>query len=146
MTTTVCVDAGIVIKQVTDADDVGVHALWDEWFENDVRIVAPGILYYEVTNVLHRYQLHHGLEAAVVQAVLAAALSLPIRITHDTKLHQDAIDAARRFELPAAYDAHYLALAERERAVLWTTDERLRRKTLEKGADFVRCPIRSDDP
>lgn len=32
---------------------------------------------------------------------------------------------ARQFNLPAAYDAHYLALAERLEAELWTLDRKL---------------------
>ncbi len=35
------------------------------------------------------------------------------------------MELAHQYGLPAAYDAHYLALAEREGCEYWTTDERL---------------------
>jgi len=52
-------------------------------------------------------------------------VTLPIELHGDEALHQRALELAARFTLPAAYDAHYLALAERFRAPLWTTDRRL---------------------
>jgi len=39
--------------------------------------------------------------------------------------HARALELAHRFGQPASYDAHYLALAERERCDVWTADERL---------------------
>jgi predicted nucleic acid-binding protein len=35
------------------------------------------------------------------------------------------IELASQFNLAATYDAHYLALAERENCEFWTADERL---------------------
>ena len=42
-----------------------------------------------------------------------------------TGLHQRAWELARYFGLPAAYDAHYLALAEMADCAFWTADKRL---------------------
>ncbi len=36
-----------------------------------------------------------------------------------------AIEFAHDFDLPATYDAHYLALAQRENCEYWTADTRL---------------------
>ena len=49
----------------------------------------------------------------------------------DLNLH--ALHLARRFGLPACYDAHYMALAERLGVEFWTCDERLVKKV---GTDF----------
>jgi predicted nucleic acid-binding protein len=35
------------------------------------------------------------------------------------------MELAHRYDLPAVYDAHYLALAEREGCDYWTADKRL---------------------
>jgi predicted nucleic acid-binding protein len=40
-------------------------------------------------------------------------------------LHRLALELACRYELPAAYDAHYVALAELLDCALWTDDRRL---------------------
>jgi predicted nucleic acid-binding protein len=47
------------------------------------------------------------------------------------------MEFAHRFNLPASYDSHYLALAEREECELWTADRRLQRAV--KGQlDWIR--------
>ena len=57
------------------------------------------------------------------QQSLNNALNLPIRFYGDRQLHQQAFEIAQQFNLPAAYDAHYLALAQRFQAVLYTGDK-----------------------
>jgi len=52
-------------------------------------------------------------------------------------VHRRALQLADTYNLPAAYDAHYLALAEAFGCELWTDDQRLLRRV--GGAlDFVR--------
>ncbi|NPA27193.1 MAG: type II toxin-antitoxin system VapC family toxin, partial [Chloroflexi bacterium] len=41
------------------------------------------------------------------------------------ELHLEALALAHELNLPAAYDAHYLALARRMNAEFWTADQRL---------------------
>lgn len=41
------------------------------------------------------------------------------------ELHQKAFDIANQFNLPASYDAHYLALAESLNGEFYTGDKRL---------------------
>lgn len=43
----------------------------------------------------------------------------------DAALSDTATDIAQRTNRPATYDAHYIALAQREGCELWTADERL---------------------
>lgn len=58
---------------------------------------------------------------------LQAALALPVRLYGEADLHRRALDMAQRLALPAAYDAHYLALAEWLGGSMWTADRRLAR-------------------
>jgi predicted nucleic acid-binding protein len=91
------------------------------------------LIYYEILNALYQYERHGKLSADTVAEAFDVALELPIRLYSDSALHLRAIQMARRFTLPAAYDAHYLALAERLDSELWTCDGRLVKKV---GADL----------
>jgi predicted nucleic acid-binding protein len=56
---------------------------------------------------------------------LELALELPIHLVNEANLHQRAREIAMQYNLPATYDAHYLALAEWMDIELWTADMRL---------------------
>ena len=80
---------------------------------------------YEVSNVLHQYARHGRLPVEDVETGLQLAHRLRIKIIGDIFLHRRAIAIAQQWRLPATYDAHYLAIAERYQAQFWTTDKRL---------------------
>lgn len=71
------------------------------------------------------------------QQTLADFLALPIEIDSSTELHQAALKIAQTYEMPAAYDAHYVALAERLGCEVWTDDRRLVRQ-VQRELLFVR--------
>jgi len=121
----ICLDAGLVIRRVLFPDDAAIQGLWDAWEETGQEITAPTLLFYEVTNVLYRYQRQGLLSAKTIDIALQAALALPIQLAGDSDLHCQAKKIANQYNLPAAYDAHYLALAERMESDLWTADKRL---------------------
>jgi predicted nucleic acid-binding protein len=76
---------------------------------------------------LYRYQKQGLLSNELVRISLNTALTLPIQLHGDTALHRRALALAEQFALPAAYDAHYLAVAEQLDAELWTAARRLAR-------------------
>jgi predicted nucleic acid-binding protein len=78
-----------------------------------------------VSNALHRYVVHGELLPEEALEGLEAALDLGITLYGDRELHKRALRLAERLSLPAAYDAHYLALAETLGAEFWTADRRL---------------------
>ena len=121
----ICVDAGIVIRRVVFPDETDVQQLWEEWEKSRVHLIAPYLLFYEVTNVLYRYQYQKWLSPLTVQIALAAALALPVELFSEPTIHLRARELAEHYRLSAAYDTHYLALAERQGAKLYTTDRRL---------------------
>ena len=54
-------------------------------------------------------------------------LTSQIELLQPWNLHGKALEMASRFGQGAAYDAHYLALAESLRCELWTADEKFYR-------------------
>lgn len=132
---TVCVDASIVIQRVVSnaAED-----LWETWTQSGVRLIAPTLLYYEVTNGLYRYLKAGIFSLETVEKTLRAAMALPIELVGEADLHQRAKDLAAKYNLPAAYDAHYLALAEPLEVELWTADARLFNAVQPFGIEWVK--------
>jgi predicted nucleic acid-binding protein len=126
MSSPLCVDASVVVRLLVDApDSERVHALWEGWQSAGRPLVAPSLLHYEVANALFRYEQAGELAEEEVQQALDAALGLSLRLIGDSALHVAAVLLARRLQLAATYDAHYLALAERLGAEFWTADRRL---------------------
>ncbi len=120
-----CIDANLVIHLVADPRDETVWRLWEQWDAEKRPLAAPTLLYYEVTSALYRYHKLGLMGTSSVRLALKAALSLPLHLHGDADLHQRALSLAERFSLPAAYDAHYLALAEWLGGEFWTADQRL---------------------
>jgi predicted nucleic acid-binding protein len=122
----ICVDANFVVKLINSSSETSPYLkLWDNWEQNQTQIIAPTLLCYEVTNVFHRMQLAKQLLNTEAQESLNNALNLPIQFYGDWQLHQQAWNIAQQFNLPATYDAHYLALAQRFQADFYTGDKRL---------------------
>lgn len=120
--TRLCVDANLVIRLVADPSDEAVWQLWERWDSERQQIAAPTLLYFEVANALYRYHKLGLMSFSAVELALEAALALPLRLHGGPELHGRALRMAARFSLPAAYDAHYLALAEWLGAGFWTAD------------------------
>jgi predicted nucleic acid-binding protein len=122
---------------VADPGDEAVRSLWGQWDSEGRQLAAPTLLPYEVANALYRYQKLGYLGAAEVELAFKAALSLPLELHGEPELHWRALDLAKRFSLPAAYDAHYLALAELLEGEFWTADAGLAR-AVESSLPWVR--------
>ncbi len=132
----VCVDANLVLRLVADPTDKLIKRLWEQWASERTQLAAPTLLYYEVANALYRYQNLGYLSASSVQLSFRAALALPLELHGEPDLHWRALVLADKFSLPAAYDAHYLALAELLGGEFWTADGRLAR-TVQSSLPWV---------
>jgi predicted nucleic acid-binding protein len=121
----VCLDASFVVTLILFPDHAAVQSLWQGWMQVDQQLVAPALIFFEVTNALYQYRRQNLLTEGELAIALAAVLALPIRIYTDVELHQKALNVAGRYGLPATYDAHYVALAQEYGADLWTTDRKL---------------------
>ncbi|MGH3962955.1 MAG: type II toxin-antitoxin system VapC family toxin [Pseudonocardiaceae bacterium] len=118
-----CVDAGLVVR-ILDADPV-VLPVWERLVQLDGDLIAPRLLHYEVANALYQQHRAGRVSAELAALQLDRCLRLPIELHGDARLHSRALELACEHQLPATYDAHYVALAERFRVPLWTCDRRL---------------------
>lgn len=87
-------------------------------------ILAPQLMLAEAANVLLHKQRRGELSADELRELLTAVEALPIRYCEHESLLLPAADLALAHGL-SAYDALYLALAERHAAKLLTCDEQL---------------------
>jgi len=122
----VCVDASIIISLVTsEAQSQKVLDLWAKWMQEDVKVVAPSLLNYEVTSALRRKVFRGIMSHEDARRSLETFSSLDIEFFDHSELALCAYDIAFRYNLPTAYDAFYLASAEILGCEFWTSDERL---------------------
>ncbi len=128
----ICVDASLVVRFLLGPQSEEIRSLWKQW-NQDRDLVAPALIHFEILNALYQYERHGKLSTDTISEAVDLALGLPIRLYSDPALHLRALQITRRFTLPASYDAHYLALAERLGTELWTCDARLVKKV---GADL----------
>jgi predicted nucleic acid-binding protein len=89
-----------------------------------VHVLVPDLIYAESASALTRYARTGKLALERVLAVLATIIELPFEPTPSQLLAVPACALAFRHRI-TTYDAHYLALAEAEDAVLVTADRRL---------------------
>jgi predicted nucleic acid-binding protein len=121
----ICIDANLIIRLVVDVNDLLIQNQWQQWAEQKQQIVAPSLLWYEVTNALYQYHKHGILDDVTLKDAHQTVLSLPVQLFGEALLHQQALALTQQFTLPATYDAHYLALADRLNAEFWTSDRKL---------------------
>jgi predicted nucleic acid-binding protein len=128
MSNVVIVDASIAIKwTLNESDSSAALALLAHWNDEEIEVLAPALLAYEVTNALYRRvrkgeipfeDARRGLTEIIFKVV-------EFDFPEDPDFNIRAMELGQQFGLPAAYDSHYLALAEREGCELWTADLRM---------------------
>lgn len=124
----VVVDASVVIKWLVDEEDSdSAQLLLDEWIAQGVARAAPYLLPFEVTNVLHRQTARGLLTIEDGARLIDEMLASQVQCYDSLDIHRRALRLASQLGQGAAYDSHYLALAEVLDCEMWTADERLYR-------------------
>src|ERR1051326_8421651 len=128
MSDVVVVDANLALKWVLiEEDSIQSMRLLEKWTKEGKEVITPALFAYEVTNILHRQAVVGKLTYDEAFQGLAKLFSLGIllKFSFYDEISKQAMNYAHHFHLPATYDAHYLALAHRERCEFWTADTRL---------------------
>lgn len=133
-----CVDASVAIKWILpEVDSDLAFVFLDSTARAHEVIIAPRLIRYEVTNILRQRQRRGQLPGVGAEVLLHQFLQFGIRMDDPAELHEAALSLAIRYNLPAAYDAHYLALAQAHDCDFWTADQRLY-NTVSASLGFVR--------
>lgn len=110
----ICIDASFIVRFLTSSSTESIYQqYWSQWQTEWYNIVAPTLIIYEVCNAFHRASVAGQNTQEEAEQFLERALNLRPRFKGDAELHRQALKIAQRHNLPATYDAHYLALAER---------------------------------
>ncbi|MFN8593661.1 MAG: type II toxin-antitoxin system VapC family toxin [Thermomicrobiales bacterium] len=123
----ICVDASVAVKWVLQEELAEqARALYADALAAREPIIAPPLLAIEVTNTLfRRTRTPEGLTLTHATLRLEIFLEHALETINPIGLHRHALALSYAFGLPAAYDAHYLALATEFDCHLWTDDRRL---------------------
>ncbi len=126
MTAWVVADSGIFIATVlVETYSWQAEQRVRAWHEQDIQIAAPTLFRYEIVAVMRKsvYRGHISTEQALKGR--DALLEYPVQLFMDDLLLKRGFELATQFSRPTAYDAQYVAVAERLGCEFWTADERL---------------------
>ena len=103
-----------------------------ETVEEAEEVLAPDLLLAEIVNAI--WKCHHfaKLDVNVCDRALDDAVSLVDTFVPAREIHREAFALSRATNKPA-YDMFYLALAQREDAVLLTLDQSLKKEAVRRG-------------
>jgi predicted nucleic acid-binding protein len=134
----ICVDATVAAKWLFP-EEFSEQALdlIETVASNQERVLAPHLLPVEVTNIIRQRMRLEKLTLEQGRVLLARFFAYPITLRSGPPLHDLALNLAAAHDLPATYDAHYVALAQQLKCNLWTDDRRLLR-ILDGKLPFVR--------
>lgn len=119
-------DSGILIASVL-REPLTNHAqeLLKHWRENTVQISAPYLLQYEIVAAIRKNAYRRLITDIEANDMRDRLLGIPVRLFFDTDLLRRAYELSEQLHRPTAYDAQYLAVAERLECDFWTADEKL---------------------
>ena len=92
---------------------------------NNVEFFAPTLLRYEFVAVTRKWVYRNLLSQTSALTARYKLEAYPINFVLDKALLDRAFDLATQYNRPTAYDAQYLAVAERYNCEFWTADEKL---------------------
>jgi len=137
MSSSVVVDANLAVFSVLKTTQSLVASqVMEQLAHQDCQPFAPGLWWYEVTSIIHRYRLA-GLISDITAYAAMDLLTIELGVQQVDVPMRNAFDWATRLRQKAAYDGFYLAAAEQIGAELWTADQALANNAKQVGASWV---------
>src|SRR5205085_12635048 len=107
MSNVVIVNTSIAIKWVLhESDTPTTEELLEKWNSKQIKILAPSLLIYEVTNALYQKARRGEINLERVKEALSemAFMGITFELAANFALSTQAAELASRFSLPATYD------------------------------------------
>lgn len=122
----VCIDANIVVNALTPGPySIQAINLVDLWGRQQITLLAPSLLGFEVTSALRRMVYQKMINPEHGESAFTAFRQLAIRYSSRGEIFRQAWQLAKELDRPRAYDTAYLAVARLNQCDFWTADERL---------------------
>ena len=133
----VVVDASVAFKWlVSEENSDRARALSRSWANQGIQAAAPYLMPTEVTNALHQRVVRGELSVGDAVRLLEYLLASGFELRDPPDLHIRALQLASQLRQRAAYDVHYLALADILGCEYWTADERFYRASSPADANM----------
>lgn len=137
---TVIIDAnfGVALVRLMPYS-ITCRTLIEQWIYQEITIAVPDLWDYEIVSALHWLHSQNMLKRDAMMGGIDFLFRLPFRhVPLDRGLAIGALDWTGRLGQGKAYDAQYLALAERLQAEFYTADKKLFNRCQQIGASFVK--------
>ncbi len=136
----IVIDANIAVKAILPIEgksDVLERLVL--WHRSRSKIFAPELLIAETVSVIRRGIFERWITEEEGQVAVEDLYRLGVEIVpSDAGICQAALAWAGRLGQSKAYDGFYLAVAERQRAELWTADEKLVNRGKQLNISWIR--------
>ena len=126
MNNVVVLDASLAIMwAIPEQYTTSALILAEQWLHNKTHLLAPCLLLTEITNAIYKRVLRNEINMVSAHKALNIILEFNIELLEESGLSHRSMELAHSLKMPATYDAHYLALAEKYNCNLWTGDKKL---------------------
>src|SRR5258707_3696778 len=126
MASYIVLDSGVLLATVlVEPFSNAARTLIGELIKSGLEISVPTLFLYEIVAVLRKNSNRGLLTATDAVKYRDVLLAQPVQPIIDQGLLRRAHELAESLNRPSAYDAQYLALAERLNCDFWTADEKL---------------------
>jgi len=117
------IDASVVLKWYLVDEEYSQKAigLLDKYLSNEIEILAPSLLEYELIKGLIIAQKRGRVEEEKILEAIDGFISLEIKLKNLSLFYPKVLEYSRVYNR-SVYDASYLALADKEGIILITAD------------------------